>query len=64
MHLVLHLQPLNYWPINTEVAELVDAHVSGACELARAGSSPAFGTQSGAAKAAPLDPRSVMQILG
>ena len=30
--------------IDAEVAELVDAHVSGTCELARAGSSPAFGT--------------------
>ena len=30
---------------NTEVAELVDAHVSGACAARREGSSPSFGTK-------------------
>ena len=32
-------------PHNTEVAELVDAHVSGACAARREGSSPSFGTE-------------------
>ena len=31
-------------PQDTEVAELVDAHVSGACAARREGSSPSFGT--------------------
>ena len=31
-------------PWFTEVAELVDAHVSGACVARREGSSPSFGT--------------------
>ena len=30
--------------INAQVAELVDAHVSGACAARRAGSSPVLGT--------------------
>ena len=30
--------------IHAQVAELVDAHVSGACVLRRAGSSPVLGT--------------------
>ena len=42
--------PLTFWikPIenflNAQVAELVDAHVSGACAARRAGSSPVLGT--------------------
>ncbi len=32
-------------PTYTEVAELVDAHVSGACAARREGSSPSFGTK-------------------
>ena len=44
--------PLTYWkqPIRkatsftAQVAELVDAHVSGACAARRAGSSPVLGT--------------------
>ena len=32
--------------INAQVAELVDAHVSGACVERRAGSTPVLGTQS------------------
>ena len=34
------------WPSceNAQVAELVDAHVSGACAARRAGSSPVLGT--------------------
>ncbi len=31
--------------LNAQVAELVDAHVSGACAAMRAGSSPVLGTQ-------------------
>ena len=31
-------------PENAQVAELVDAHVSGACAARRAGSSPVLGT--------------------
>ena len=31
--------------INAQVAELVDAHVSGACVSRRAGSSPVLGTK-------------------
>ena len=30
--------------VNAQVAELVDAHVSGACAARRAGSSPVLGT--------------------
>ena len=32
------------WCVNAQVAELVDAHVSGACAARRAGSSPVLGT--------------------
>ena len=32
------------WRNNAQVAELVDAHVSGACAARRAGSSPVLGT--------------------
>ena len=34
----------NWCLINAQVAELVDAHVSGACAARRAGSSPVLGT--------------------
>ena len=33
-----------YFQHHAQVAELVDAHVSGACVLRRAGSSPVLGT--------------------
>ena len=33
-----------YWNIYTEVVELVDTHVSGACVERLEGSSPSFGT--------------------
>ncbi len=33
------------WKVYAQVAELVDAHVSGACAARRAGSSPVLGTQ-------------------
>ncbi len=34
----------SYLCVEAEVAELVDAHVSGACGVPRVGSSPTFGT--------------------
>ena len=36
---------LRKYYLNAQVAELVDAHVSGACAARRAGSSPVLGTK-------------------
>ena len=37
--------PMFFWKVQAQVAELVDAHVSGACVSRRAGSSPVLGTK-------------------
>ena len=44
--LVEQKRDIREWPSckNAQVAELVDAHVSGACAARRAGSSPVLGT--------------------
>ena len=44
--LVEQKRDIREWPLckNAQVAELVDAHVSGACAARRAGSSPVLGT--------------------